>query len=297
MLPPDPGALLGGEEVIGLSTHTGATDGSASFAGTSGMAGTSAGYAYNHMHATSDQEMENSSFSTADSEGVAETEGWSVGSHDDHGIAHQSGASEAWTRGTNRSTTRGTTITNTEAVTDGDSDTVGKTLTRGKALTEGETITHGESVALTPFYEYVREEIETPIFLTPEEQKLLVMQKLANIPKQHFLVKAPDSPDCVVRAPHVPDPSITKRRLATGLESVYSALPCYTRLEQHNHDGIVHHDDGTVEVDVNDVIDVVAHEVRRPQRARVLPSPAVDDEPIFWQSSPPAGPGGRQQKL
>ncbi len=164
---------------------------------------------------------------------MSDTAGWSTGSHDDHGIAHQTGESEAWTRGTHRSTTKRTTATNSGSVSKGTTDTVGKTFTRGKAFTEGETITNGESVALTLFYEYVREEIAAPTFLTPEEQKLPVMQRLANIPKRHFLVKAPDSPDCIVQAPYVPDPSITKRRLAAVLESVYNALPCYTRLEQH----------------------------------------------------------------
>ena len=48
----------------------------------------------------------------------------------------------------------------------------------------------------------------------------------------HFLIKAPESSDCILRAPFVADPTITQRRLAAGLQSVYSALPCYTTLEQ-----------------------------------------------------------------
>src|SRR2546426_8634393 len=99
-------------------------------------------------------------------------------------------------------------------------------------------------MTVSPFYEYVREEIEAPTFLTPEEQKLLVMQKLSCIPKMHFLVKAPESKDCIIRAPYVGDPTITRRRLAAGLDSVYSALPCYTRLTHHGHgnDGDVSND-------------------------------------------------------
>ena len=39
---------------------------------------------------------------------------------------------------------------------------------------------------MSPFYEYVREEIETPVFMTPEEQKLLVMQRLSQDSKNAF---------------------------------------------------------------------------------------------------------------
>jgi hypothetical protein len=210
-------------------------------------------------------------------------------------VAETQGESEAWTHGKNRSTTRGTTITNSESVTDGYSDTVGKTLTRGEAFTNGETISHGESVTVSPFYEYVREEIETPTFLTPEEQKLLVMQKLARIPKQHFLIKAPESSDCVIRAPFVGDPMITQRRLAAGLESVYAALPCYTNLAQHDqgnggddsNTSIDHGHDGGDDVGNNDddVIDVEVQEVCKSESAKALPSPTADAdvEAALWQ--------------
>jgi hypothetical protein len=289
MLPPRDGVLFDDPTVVGISTHTGVTEGQSSFSGASGLHGSSAGHASSRMQSSSEAEMDSTSVSEAD------TEGWSRGVQEGFGVAHQTGESEAWTHGTNRSTTRGTTVTNSESVADGYSDTVGKTFTRGESLTEGETITHGESYTLSPFYEYRREEIEAPTFLTPEEQKLLVMQKLARIPKMHFLVKAPESPDCVVRAPFVADPTITKRRLAAGLQSVYSALPCYTTLEQHDQGHDVDH--GTDDGDVNDVIDVEVHEVNNTQRSRALPSPAVvdDDEPVFWQ--PPAGQRkGRQEK-
>jgi len=280
MLPPEEGVLFTEDaEVVGLSAHSGTTDGHSSFSGTNSMNGSAIGHAHSRMQATNDNESESTSLSNSDTVGLSETGGWSSGRNEGHGIAQQTGESEAFTRGTNRSTTRGNTVTNSESVTDGYSDTVSKTVTRGEAFTHGEAITHGKSVTVSPFYEYVREEIETPNFLTPEEQKLLVMQKLSRIPKQHFLVKAPESSDCIIRAPYVGDPSITKRRLAAGLQTVYGALPCYTRLEQHTND---------------DVIDVEVREVLKPQLAAALPSPTADDEPIFWQPTP--SPGGRQEK-
>jgi hypothetical protein len=279
MLPPRDDLLASDGPVVGMSIHTGTTEGHSSFSGASGMHGSSTGHATNRMQSTSEAEIDGTAFSSAD------TEGWSRGRSEGHGVAETQGESEAWTRGTNRSTTRGNTITHSESITDGYSDTVGKTFTRGDAFTEGETITHGASITLSPFYEYVREEIETPSFLTPEEQKLLVMQKLARIPKQHFLVKAPESSDCVIRAPYVGDPTITKRRLAAGLQSVYDALPCYTTLEHHDHDDYGtddevehgdHHDD--------DVIDVEVQEVNTSESAKALPSPATTDaEAALWE--------------
>jgi hypothetical protein len=269
MLPPEERVFFQEDsEVIGLSAHTGSSEGRSSSSGINGMSGSSAGHARSRMLSESDSESSSTSFSNADTAGFSESEGWSSGWNESHGAAQTEGESEAWTRGTNRSTTRGHKITNSESVTDGYSDTVGKTFTRGQAFTEGETTTHGESFTVSPFYEYDREEIEAPTFLTPEEQKLLVMQKLARIPKMHFLIKAPESNDCIIRAPYVGDPIITKRRLAAGLQSVYNALPCYTSLE--------HRDDG-------DVIDVEVHEVCKPQRANALPAPAEEDETALWQ--------------
>jgi hypothetical protein len=290
MLPPREGVLFTEDpEVVGLSTHTSSTEGQSFSAGTSGMVGSSAGHATNHMQSSSEAEMDSTSLSSAD------TEGWSRSVQEGHGVAETQGASEAWTRGTNRSITRGKTVTNSEQVTDGYSDTVGHTDTQGIAFTEGETVTRGESVTLSPFYEYRREEIETPTFMTPEEQKLLVMQKLARIPKMHFLVKAPESSDCVIRAPYVGDPMITQRRLAAGLESVYSAMPCYTTLEQRGHgDSAVHDDHGA-----DEVIDVVeVQEVCTSESVKALPSP-IDDaevEAALWERWVPGSRHRSQEK-
>jgi hypothetical protein len=293
MLPPEERLFFQEDpEVIGLSAHTGSSEGRSSSSGINGMSGSSAGHARSRMLSESDSESDSTSLSSADTSGLSESEGWSSGWNEGYGVANTNGESEAWTRGTNRSTTRGNTVTNSESVTDGYSDSVGKTFTRGQAFTEGETTTHGESFTVSPFYEYAREEIEAPTFLTPEEQKLLVMQKLARIPKMHFLVKAPESADCIVRAPFVGDPIITKRRLAAGLQSVYSALPCYTTLEQHDHGnsgnvmitrGAAARDNGGDNAD--GVIDVEVQEVCKSESAKALPSPTADAdvEAALWQ--------------
>jgi hypothetical protein len=195
-------------------------------------------------------------------------------------IAHQIGESEALARGTDRSITRGNTVTNSLQTTDGFSDSVGHTSSHGIAVSEGETLTNGKSVTLSPFYEYRREVTETPVFMTAEEQKLLVMQRLSKIPKFQFLIKAPESPDVIVRAPFVRDPIISQRRLSAGLQSVYTAVPYYTTFEQHSRKELVTSD----ALDAGDVIDVQAQEVSTPE-ATALPSPAPDtaDEANLWE--------------
>ena len=302
MLPPEERVFFQEDpEVVGLSVHTGTSEGHSSSSGTSGMTGSSASHAVSRMRGENASESESMSHSSADMVGFSESENWSSGWNEGHGVARTDGESEAWTQGTNRSTTRGKTVTNSESVTDGYSDTAGHTSTRGIGFTEGETVTHGRSWTLSPFYEYRREEIETPVFLTPEEQKLLVMQRLSRIPKQHFLVKAPESSDHIIRAPHVPDPIITKRRLAAGLQSVYSALPCYTTIDQRIHGGtggvprvtgdhvnsIGHsgNDNDHGHHGAGDVIHIEAQVVRAPQSDTALPSPTDDaeQEAALWQ--------------
>jgi hypothetical protein len=284
--------------VLTTSKHMGAAEARNSSAGSSQMEGASSGHSDSRMRGTNSMvgsstaharsrgvsdtknESDSTTRSNADTVGVAETEGWNTGVHESHGTAEQTGENEAWGAATNRSTTRGNSVTHSAQVSEGYSDTVGRTDTRGIAFTQGETLTHGESYTMTPFYEYVREEIKTPVFLTPEEQKLLVMQKLKHIRQQHFLIKAPESPACIVRAPHVPDPFISTRRRDAGLESVYAALPFYTRVTQlasgtgrDEHSArIVHrqHDGADSMETVEDVIYVEAEEVHTPERNAAL---------------------------
>jgi hypothetical protein len=247
------------------------------------------------MVSDSSNESDSTTRSRADTVGLSESEGCSSGWNEGHGIAHTDGESEAWTSGTNRSTTRGTTVTNSEQFTDGYSDSVGHTDTRSIGFTEGETITQSESFTLSPFYEYVREEIETPVFLTPEEQKLLVMQRLSRIPKQHFLVKAPESKDCVVRAPYVADPSISKRRLAAGLDAVHAQFQFYITLEQLNAGNARRDRDDT------DIVDVEVEEVQTPAAALPSPAPVADPadaetEAALWESWTAMGRGRQEKK-
>src|SRR5438874_854913 len=94
MLPPDEGILFTDDpEVVGLSTHSGTTEGQSSSSGISGMRGTSVGHASSRMHSTNVGEMDSTSVSSAD------TEGWSRGWNEGHGIARTDGESEAWTHG------------------------------------------------------------------------------------------------------------------------------------------------------------------------------------------------------
>jgi hypothetical protein len=125
---------------------------------------------------------------------------------------------------------------------------------------------------VSPFYEYIREETETPVFLTPEEQRLLEMQKLFRAKKQHMVVIAPENPDILVRAPTVDDPFITKLQLAARLESIHADVQSYFTVE--------HHGGGTAggEVDGTDIVDVEeVEEVHTPQSVAALPSSAPTD--------------------
>ena len=266
--------FLWADEVEGLSSNTSTTDGRSSSSGRNGVSGSSAGRANNHVRSSNNGVMDSSSSASSD------TNGWGQSVQEGGAVGRQRGSSEAWSHGTNRSTTRGQTTTNSRQFTNGYSDTVGHTNTHGFANTNGKTITRGESVTVSPFHEYEREEIASPVFMTPEEQKLLVQQRLSHIPKMHFLVKAPESQDCIVRAPFVRDPLISARRLAAGLESVYTQMPCYTTLNQQSCDAHAVCDDHGGD----EVIDVVA--VQPAQLVRALPSPAPTDaetEAALWE--------------
>ena len=275
MLPPKNAVAFNGP-LVGVSTQSGTNANRSASSGTNQMESRSAHHANNHVRSTSDAVNDSTSVISSD------TDGRSRGVQEGFGVTHQNGESEAWSRGTTRSTTRGNTVSHSEQVTDGFSDTVGHTDSHSNAVTHGETITRGTAVSMTPFYEYRREEIESPTFLTPEEQKLLMMQKLARIKKMHFSVKAPESSDQIVRAPYVADPMITKRRLAAGLEFVYADLPCFTTLEQQDCEASTSEDDCAAD----DVIDAEAYEVRAEPTVRALPSPAPTDaetEAALWE--------------
>jgi hypothetical protein len=211
------------------------------------------------------------------SRSVADTIGWGRTEQEGFGIAQQTGESEAWTTGNSRNITQSKTVTNSSSVSDGTSDSFGYAETHGMALTEGESQTVGESLTLSPFHDYVREETKVPTFLTPEEQRLLEMQKLYRPKKQHMVVIAPDNADCLVRVPDVEETIIPKRRLAAGLESVHAQLQCYITVEQINAAN-----DGSA-CGSTDLVDVEVEEV---PASAALPSPAPEavdeDEATLW---------------
>jgi hypothetical protein len=263
-------------EVVGLSTNASNTDGRSSMSGRNGMTGSSSGRANSRVRSTNESEMDTTSASTSD------TDGWSHSTQEGFGVSDQRGTQEAWGHGTNRSTTQSQTVTNSEQLSSGHSNSVGHTSTRGGAFTKGQTIMHGKSVALTPFHEYVREEVEVPQFYSPDEQHVLVKQRIHRIPKRHFLLKVPGSKDCLIRAPEVPDPTISERRLTTGLDVVYTALPCYTSVDQDGRAA----NSKPVDHGADDVVDVEeVHEVPPAPASRALPSPTdeAEAEKSLWE--------------
>jgi hypothetical protein len=279
MLPPRNVLLSSRGELVGISANTGTTDGRSVSAGRNGMVGSSAGHAKSQVHSSNDAINTNISKSSAD------MHGWSHGVQEGHSITRSEGESETWMHGTNRSVTDGMTETNSTAVSAGNSNTVGKTFSRGKSVTQGETTTQGASVTLSPFYKYIREDIETPVFYTPEEQKLLIMQRLARIPPMFFHVQPPEGADCILRAPLVDDPTtmITERRRAAGLQVVHAALPCYINIAEPRRAEIGSH----TAQGADDVIDVeVVHGATSPDTLAALPSPVAPDaatEEALWE--------------
>src|SRR5262249_3815389 len=147
------------------------------------------------------------------------------------------------TQGTNRSKAHGTTT--------GRSEEAGWTT----------------SVTVAPFHAYHREEITSSrTSLTPEEQTLLAMQDMQDVPQATVTRKVPSHPALSVCGPWVAAPTITKRVVESGLQRVHS-LPYDTSVEQRQLP----------------VIDAEARTVPT-QETQALPqrSPAPDDEPGFW---------------
>jgi len=199
------------------------------------------------------------------------------------GTAETSGESHAETTGTDRSRTRTDSFTQSEQVTDGYGDTVGTTATRGTAITAGDSVTVGETTTLTPFYEYVREEIETPVFYTPEEQRRIEMQKLANPMERHVVLLTPKGTDYTIRIPYVPTPMMSQRRRAIRITAVHSRESFYTPLITHAQGNAgnqraaigAHRPAGGSD---DEVIDVEAEVISTPKPDAGLPSPAADPE-------------------
>jgi hypothetical protein len=213
------------------------------------------------------------SWSDADSVNESDTESWSDADTVSHSDTESSSTSEGITASTGIS--RGTSHEQSRSIAHGTNHSTTHGVTQGTSEEEG----WSESETVAPFHEYHREEIvSSRSYLTPEEQTLLAIQSMKELPQATFCLKVPNHQALFVRAPWVDEPKVTKKTLESGLQRVHS-LPYYTHVEQHHAP----------------VIDVEVCEVK-PQRARALPSPAAADEPVFWQESSAVRRGGRQEK-
>jgi hypothetical protein len=174
--------------------------------------GTSGGSARSNSSGTSEIQAVSRGNSVAHTQSEAESESESVGN------AETTGDSES----------RSLTVQQGENESESDGSSVGTTngATTGRSEEEGES----EGVTVAPFYEYHREEhVTSRTYLTLDEQIFLAVQQLKMLPKAHFLLKAPGSSAVFLRAPFVPDPRISARRLDAGLDVVYSSPGYFPR--------------------------------------------------------------------
>jgi hypothetical protein len=157
---------------------------------------------------------------------------------------------------------------------------------------------------LAPFHEYhERHIVSSRTYLTPEEQTLLAIQKMKDLPQATFCLKVPDHSAIFVRAPWVDEPLITKKTLGAGLQRVHS-LPYYTHVEQHQPPAI------DVEARVLPTQRPALEPKALPQQSpalddddepqtfrhrRTADSPAPDDDVAFWHAIKTKY-GGRQEK-
>lgn len=211
---------------------------------------------------------------TADSSSTAEGFSHGEADTDSYGEADTQSESEAHTtslsEGINESSTNTFTTSTSSATTEGTTDTIthgtSRATTTGVTPSISEEWSEGTTATIQP--------------LTPEEQTLLHIQTLKSLPKAHFCLKVPGAPAVFCRAPWVDEPTITKKALEAGLQHVHT-LPFYTHVEQHQAR----------------VIDVEARALPAVE-TNVLSqhSPALDEEPVFWQTTPIRRPGSRQEK-
>jgi hypothetical protein len=198
---------------------------------------TADGMSHSEAETTSDSEANTHSESRADtfsfSEGTNETasEASTHGRGRGRSYAETEGDSNTTTSGTNYSCTKGVTPSTSEGWSD------------------------GMSASIQP--------------LSPEEQTLLAIQRMKAIRKAHFLLKAPEAPACIIQAPWVEVPKITRNELESGMARVY-ALPFYT------------HRDASV-------IEVEAQEIVTPQQKTFPRLPDPEHTPPA-ASTPPVGP-------
>src|SRR5207253_2079001 len=98
MLPPEERLFFQEDpELMGLSAHTGSTEGRSLSVGASGMQGSSASHAHSNIQGESESESDSTTRSSADTVGISDTAGWGSGWNEGHGVAQTEGTSEAWT--------------------------------------------------------------------------------------------------------------------------------------------------------------------------------------------------------
>jgi hypothetical protein len=216
----------------------------AASSGTGGMQGAShvAGGSSGHTETMGGARALSSGHATSfvESEGEGEMRGTSRGRSQSRALQRSRSQGEAVNFGESEQVTEGTNWSTTEQHTDGTSYAISRGRTPSVSEEQGWSASH----TLQP--------------LGPDEQQLLHIQRLKEIPNMHFALKVPGVPVVFVRAPWVETPTITRRILEAGLARVYT-LPYYTRLEQHG---------GTV-------VDVEAREVQQSASVSELLAPEV----------------------
>lgn len=151
---------------------------------------------------------------------------------DDLQVGHQEGSSMA--------TVESTVETSMESHTRSRSHSVQRATTRGTSEQEGTTKGRGTSrsrtVALTPFYEYLkRYRVSSRTFWTFEEFIVRSMQRLQRQSKAHFVLKKPAASPIFVCAADVRTPFVPQRLLAPALQRICSR-PIYATPLQIEHE-------------------------------------------------------------
>jgi hypothetical protein len=208
------GAVLSPDgEPMSTSIHATAGSSAAFISGMSagGSHVQSASHGGSRMHGSARGGAHGITHSISESTSETASESRTIGTTTGESFAFQCGTSEVETTGTSRTVSHGRTPSWSEE--------------------ESESVSETES----PFHEYHREDIvSSRTYLTPEEQTLLAIQDMKALPMAHFVLKTPESSACVMRAPWVPDPWISKRTLAEKLARVYDQ-PYYVQLNA-SHD-------------------------------------------------------------
>ena len=206
--------------------------------------------------------------------------------------AHTMSTSDTESSSTSKGIIASTGISHGSSHEQSNSVTLGSNHSEQRGVTQGASEEEGwsESETIAPFHEYHREEIiSSRTFLSPEEQTLLAIQRMKELPQRTFCLKVPNHSALFVQAPQVDEPLVTKKTREAGLQRIH-ALPFYTHLHLEQHE--------------SPVIDIEARALPTPE-TKSLPqhSPAVHDDyepPTFRHrriaDSPTQRPGPRQEK-